>query len=382
MDEETLACIKRGDLKYLESGQISKYVFSVERKKAHEQGICHLIVRLFLIAFDEDKNILYLVQKRSNDKKSYPGYYTDSASGHVEYQKNLDMNEIKLNAYRELEEEFGIPQEEVKMLKFYDLQYEKDDEKLSPEIAYIFFGLVSPNVDLYPDPVELDPNKSKFYTEDKLKAILNRENLVDYSKEIWNILLTKDMNSFFEDKELNSEGKKEAIALFLGRFQPLHKGHLSVIKIISQIYGCIKIGIGSSQFSHTKHNPFTKYERKQFIQNCLREISIPPDKVHIFFIPDLFNAKQWVKNVISIVGHFDVVVSNSDWVRSLFEQEKYPLADKILFEKEKYNGTKIRKLIVDEDEQWKTLVPKCVIDLIKKYQGEKRIRSDYRIDNM
>ena len=35
--EEILACIKDEDIKYLQSGQISKYIFPLERRKAHNK---------------------------------------------------------------------------------------------------------------------------------------------------------------------------------------------------------------------------------------------------------------------------------------------------------------------------------------------------------
>ncbi|MFO8020358.1 MAG: nicotinamide-nucleotide adenylyltransferase [Promethearchaeia archaeon] len=379
MKEEILACIKKGDVKYLESGQVSKYIFPMERKKAHENSVSHLIVRIFIVTYQND-DILYLVQKRGDQKKSYPGYYTDSASGHVEYQEGLDMHAIKNNALRELKEEFGITKENLTALKFYDLQYEKDP--FSQEIAYIFFGLVNPDVKPKPDPSELNPEKSIFYTESQLREILQKKHLVDYSEEIWNDLLEMDIKSFFEEEELVNTENRQATALFLGRFQPLHKGHLFVIKTLAEKYHSLKIGIGSSQFSHTQHNPFTKYERKQFLKECLEKLGISEERYHIYFIPDLFNAKKWVDKVINIVGNFDIVVSNSDWVRSLFEQKEYSLADKILFKKEIYNGTRIRKLIINKEKQWKELVPQCVLDLIKKYQGVERIRSDYRVEKI
>ena len=39
MEKEILACIKEINLKYLESGQISKVVFPLERQEAHKKKL-------------------------------------------------------------------------------------------------------------------------------------------------------------------------------------------------------------------------------------------------------------------------------------------------------------------------------------------------------
>ncbi len=54
-------------------------------------------------------------------------------------------------------------------------------------------------------------------------------------------------------------------ALFVGRFQPMHIGHLDAIEWILERYRKIIIVIGSSQESRTEENPFTFEERKEII---------------------------------------------------------------------------------------------------------------------
>ncbi len=108
MDEEVIACISDENIKFLHSGQMEKYVFPMQRGEAHKKGISHLIIRLFVITVTPNNQICYLVQKRSMAKKTFPGYYTDSASGHVLYKKNLSLSDIQEEAKRELAEEFGI----------------------------------------------------------------------------------------------------------------------------------------------------------------------------------------------------------------------------------------------------------------------------------
>jgi len=43
--------------------------------------------------------------------------------------------------------------------------------------------------------------------------------------------------------------------LFVGRFQPFHKGHLKAMKDILEKVDELVIVVGSSQYSHTMDNP-------------------------------------------------------------------------------------------------------------------------------
>jgi nicotinamide-nucleotide adenylyltransferase len=376
VEDETLACIKKDEIKYLHSGQISKHIFPINRKEAHKTGIPHLIVRVFIIKKNQKDQIEYLVQKRGKNKKTYPGYYTDSASGHVVYEKNLDLSKIKQNAYRELEEEFGLKSTDLIKLNFYDFKSEKD--KLSREVAYIFVGVAKAEVKPEPNEEELDINDSRFYSRSELQKIFGEKELVDYSEEVWKELLESDLNSLFEVKKSHQERSNGDIALFVGRFQPLHHGHIHVIYRIFEDYNFLKIAIGSSQISHTKDNPFTKEERKQFLKVALKQRAISEDKYNIYYVPDIFNAKKWVDHLVSIVGNFDIIYSNSDWVRELFKNEGYELSKKITIFKNKYSGTHIRKLITKNNKNYRLLIPNEVLEKIKEFDGIERIKELYR----
>ncbi|MFX1587097.1 MAG: NUDIX domain-containing protein [Promethearchaeota archaeon] len=182
MEKEILACIENKNIKFLHSGQISKYTFPLERKEAHQKKISHIIIRLFIVSISPDNKILYLVQKRNKKKKEFPEYFTDSASGHVIYKNNLNLNDIKENAKRELEEEFGIPPKSIKKMIFYELNAESNNK--TTEIAYTFLGLVQYDTKLNPNPEELEIKESRFYTKKELVNLLENEKSIDYSKTI------------------------------------------------------------------------------------------------------------------------------------------------------------------------------------------------------
>ena len=85
---------------------------------------------------------------------------------------------------------------------------------------------------------------SRFYTKSELTSILKNEKSVDYSKDIWNKILLLDLSKIFrlnfgKNKKLAS---KKDVALFLGRFQPLHHGHIYMLNKILKVYKKIKMG--------------------------------------------------------------------------------------------------------------------------------------------
>jgi cytidyltransferase-like protein len=62
---------------------------------------------------------------------------------------------------------------------------------------------------------------------------------------------------------------KHEVGLYIGRFQPFHKGHLSMV--LEALDRCDKliIAIGSAQESGTEKNPFTFELRKELIRRSL-----------------------------------------------------------------------------------------------------------------
>jgi len=151
-------------------------------------------------------------------------------------------------------------------------------------------------------------------------------------------------------------------ALFVGRFQPMHLGHLKVIKWILKKYDKVFIAIGSSQESNTNKNPFTLEERKIMIDNTLKNEGIEEKKYEMFGIPDVHDDKAWVES-ISKKAKFDVVFTKNPWTKRCFEAFNIPVKEHPMFDN--ISGSKIRKMIENNDD-WQELVPKEVQKFIKK----------------
>lgn len=147
-------------------------------------------------------------------------------------------------------------------------------------------------------------------------------------------------------------------ALFVGRFQPFHRGHEHAIRGAMKKYGFVIVGIGSSQASHTPDNPFSFSERKRMVKEALGK-----GNYEIAGIPDLGNDRKWTGHVLKNL-EFDIVVSGNGWVKKCFAGKK-PVADPDFLLPKKYKATCIREKM-KAGEKWGSLVPKKVYDFVTK----------------
>ena len=155
-------------------------------------------------------------------------------------------------------------------------------------------------------------------------------------------------------------------ALFIGRFQPFHNGHLQLLQNIADEYDDLIIGIGSSQYKYTIDNPFTLNERKSMIEQSLKATDIK--NYTIVPISDIHNLPKWVSHVESLVPDFDIVISNNALTKRLFSQKGYRIIETHWFNRYQYSGKEIRRRMIN-NEPWKNLVPNQVYSIIMKIKG-------------
>ena len=109
--------------------------------------------------------------------------------------------------------------------------------------------------------------------------------------------------------------------LFIGRFQPIHLGHISAIKQALKEVDFLIIGIGSAQLDHQEKNPFTTEERAEMIKLALSENEIQKNQYQIIPIPDINNNPAWPAHVRSLAPDFDILfIGNDGIVKELFEK--------------------------------------------------------------
>lgn len=113
------------------------------RAEVHRKKLFHRAVHI--LVFDADGNVI--LQKRSLAKDTAPGLLSTSCAGHVDAGETYDSA-----AFRELEEELGIPPREAKNLKF--LFAMPPQEQLGWEFIRVYALRYAGT--LVPDPTEIE----------------------------------------------------------------------------------------------------------------------------------------------------------------------------------------------------------------------------------
>ena len=157
---------------------------------------------------------------------------------------------------------------------------------------------------------------------------------------------------------------------YIGRFQPYHNGHQSVLEHIAREVDEIIIGIGSAQLSHLPDNPFTAGERVLMITRALSSLGRP---FYVLPIEDIQRNALWVAHVRSMTPPFDLCYSSNPLVMQLFKETGIRVQSPEMYEREILSGTEIRRRMLKE-EPWKNLVPPEVIQVLKEIDGVERLR--------
>lgn len=109
---------------------------------------------------------------------------------------------------------------------------------------------------------------------------------------------------------------KYDVLVFIGRFQPLHNGHVRVIDTALSLAKDVLVLIGSSNRSRDSRNPFTFSERAQMINDHYRNqapdvTQRAQDHLHILPLDDImYNDEAWIEQVQTKVTAAVLNISN------------------------------------------------------------------------
>ncbi len=157
---------------------------------------------------------------------------------------------------------------------------------------------------------------------------------------------------------------------YIGRFQPYHNGHHSMVERIAEDVDELVLGIGSAGDSHSVRNPFTAGERIMMITKSLVDSDLVTYAVPI---EDLERNSVWVSHVQSMSPDFDVAYSNNPLVIQLFREAGVEVRQSPMFNREVLEGTEVRERMIDGGD-WQPLVPEAVVEVVEEIDGIERIQ--------
>ncbi|MFC6764063.1 nicotinamide-nucleotide adenylyltransferase [Natrinema soli] len=157
---------------------------------------------------------------------------------------------------------------------------------------------------------------------------------------------------------------------YIGRFQPFHNGHRSMVKEIANDVDELVLGIGSADDSHTVRNPFTAGERIMMITKSLVDFDLVTYAVPI---EDLERNSVWVSHVQSMSPDFDVAYSNNPLVIQLFREADIEIRQSPMFNRDVLEGSEVRERMIN-DGDWESLVPEAVVEVVDEMDGIERIQ--------
>jgi len=169
-------------------------------------------------------------------------------------------------------------------------------------------------------------------------------------------------------------------ALYVGRFQPFHLGHLEVVKYILGECDEIIIGIGSANFNYNVKSPFTAGERMWMVHQALVEAGVDMRRVYIGCYTNVDNNAVWVSYIKSLFPPFDLFYSGNPLPQVLMEEMGVRVVKLSMIQRELYCASRIREMMI-RGEPWEELVPPAVSRIIKQIKGVERIRTLLRSES-
>ncbi|MFZ0511879.1 MAG: nicotinamide-nucleotide adenylyltransferase [Candidatus Nitrosopolaris sp.] len=163
--------------------------------------------------------------------------------------------------------------------------------------------------------------------------------------------------------------------IFVGRFQPLHLGHIATIKFALEKVEELVIVIGSAQISHEMRNPFTAGERIQMTKDSLDvEQGIDIKRILMIPVPDVSSHPLWTYQLDIMIPKYQLVFSNDFFTCLLYKERGIEVIQPGLYRRDELSGTEIRSRMA-HGRDWKQLVTTQTAKFVDDIQGIERIKA-------
>lgn len=188
--------------------------------------------------------------------------------------------------------------------------------------------------------------------------------------------------SKLRDKQLDSEA-----ALFIGHFQPPHKGHQQAIRQITSRFPKLLIGILGAEHKNTFEHPLSIKERHELLTDMLSEMSFklderdastPEPKVETSLVdlpdPRHCGGLEWIDALKKLKLSFAAIYTNNTQIAELCRAADYPVFETQLVNTDEYNAEAIKQSIV-LGQPWSRSVPVKTERYLRRRKVVERIRN-------
>jgi nicotinamide-nucleotide adenylyltransferase len=160
----------------------------------------------------------------------------------------------------------------------------------------------------------------------------------------------------------------------VARWQPVHRGHIPILRALCERADRALIGIGSAN-RHNLRNPFTLSERMDMIRGVLSG----RDNYALIPVPDLDDGPRWRAMIVRLFGPLDLFVTANPYVSSLLAAD-YPIVRPVELIPDHtriaVDGTMVRREMAQGD-GWRDMVPAEVADYIAARRLDDRFRREF-----
>lgn len=145
--------------------------------------------------------------------------------------------------------------------------------------------------------------------------------------------------------------------LFIGRFQPFHKGHLYALILSASLCKNLIIGVGSSGDSGTERNPLPASDRIRIIKAALKGTLAEKKRIRFITIPDFMDDDKWFNYIDGKVPGIDAVFSRNRLVKKIFSAHHVKVVSPPWHDRKRLSASRIRKIIKNGGKGWQDRVP-------------------------
>ena len=163
------------------------------------------------------------------------------------------------------------------------------------------------------------------------------------------------------------------VGILVGRFQPVHIGHVQAIEFALENSNKLFIVVGSAEKSNQKRNPFTFEERKKMIELAINEKELQ-DNISIIPINDANNHTEWIASIKNTVGEYNLIFTNDELTEKLFKKNETKVINVPLLDRNILSATEVRKRL-ELDKEWKSLIIPEIVNYLTEIKAVERMKS-------